>query len=301
MSPINSARLAALVAVVVLAGACGSSSGAESSVTPTTGATADATAAASSVPGALPKPEVKIPATLPTELVVTDLTTGTGPKAEAGDSVIVHYIGVRSADGTEFDNSYDRGQPYPVVLGKGLVIKGWDEGLIGAQAGGRRQLDIPADLAYGDQPQGDVIKAGDALTFVIDIVSIVPKVDPADAPQGDVKPAVGTTAVVTDDLRPGDGVALVEGDNAVIHLVAYRGDTGKPINSTWESGQTQTLPVDAAQTLPGLATGLIGMKVGGRRQITIPYAEAFGDAGNDSLGLPAKTDLVVIIDLLATA
>jgi peptidylprolyl isomerase len=116
-----------------------------------------------------------------------------------------------------------------------------------------------------------------------------------------VKPAVGTTKVAIEDLKPGDGAALGEGDNAVLHLVAYRGDTGKSINSTWESGQRQTIPIDVAQTLPGLVEGLVGMKIGGRRQIIIPFADAFGDAGNEGLGLPAKTDLVLIVDLLATA
>jgi peptidylprolyl isomerase/peptidyl-prolyl cis-trans isomerase B (cyclophilin B) len=140
------------------------------------------------------KPAVSIPAELPTQLVVTDLIEGTGEPAKKGDTLTVNYVGVRSADGTEFDNSYDRGQPYDVVLGAGSVIKGWDEGLVGVKAGGRRQLDIPADLAYGAQGAGDVIKPGDAITFVIDVVSITPApvpptlapmADPADCPAPD--------------------------------------------------------------------------------------------------------------------
>ena len=96
-------------------------------------------------------PTVSLPAELPTELVITDLIEGTGEPAKEGDTVTVNYVGVRSEDGTEFDNSYDRGQPYTLTLGEGGVIQGWDEGLIGVKAGGRRQLDIPAALAYGDQ------------------------------------------------------------------------------------------------------------------------------------------------------
>lgn len=140
------------------------------------------------------KPQVSLPAELPTELVVTDLIEGTGEPAKEGDTITVNYVGVRSADGTEFDNSYDRGQPYTLTLGEGGVIDGWDQGLIGVKAGGRRQLDIPADLAYGDQGAGDVIQPGDALTFVIDVVSITPApvpptlapmADPADCPAPD--------------------------------------------------------------------------------------------------------------------
>ena len=125
----------------------------------------------------LSKPDVEIPDTLPTDLVITELEPGSGPEAEAGDTVTVNYIGVRSEDGTEFDNSYERGQPFPVVLGTGSVISGWDEGLVGVQEGARIQLDIPADLAYGDTGSGAIIQPGDALTFVIDVVSVAPPVE----------------------------------------------------------------------------------------------------------------------------
>jgi peptidylprolyl isomerase len=121
-----------------------------------------------------PKPDVEIPAEIPEELVVTVISPGEGPEAVAGDTVLVHYVGVRSEDGTEFDNSYDRGEPFPVTVGAGGVIQGWDEGLVGAQAGSQIQLDIPADLAYGDSPRGEIIQPGDALTFVIDVVSVTP-------------------------------------------------------------------------------------------------------------------------------
>ena len=121
------------------------------------------------------KPEVQIPDELPTTLVINDLVEGEGPAAANGDTVLVHYVGVRSEDGVEFDNSYDRGSPFPVTLGTGSVIAGWDQGLVGVKAGGQRQLDIPADLAYGDADRG-TIRPGDALTFVIDVVSVTPAV-----------------------------------------------------------------------------------------------------------------------------
>jgi len=122
----------------------------------------------------LPTPDVEIPDTLPEDLVVTVLQPGEGPEARVGDTVTVNYVGVRSEDGVQFDNSFERGQPFPVVLGTGSVIQGWDDGLVGAQAGARIQLDIPPDLAYGDQARSDVIRANEALTFVIDVVSVTP-------------------------------------------------------------------------------------------------------------------------------
>ncbi len=157
------AAVVALVGIAVWLGGDDSDETASSTTTTTTVAGSD-----------YEKPEVTPPAELPTELVVTELIEGEGDISVVGDTVQVHYVGVLSADGTEFDNSYDRGSPLEVTIGSGMVIQGWEQGLIGLQAGGRYQLDIPADLAYGDTGSGSVIKPGDAITFVVDIVSITP-------------------------------------------------------------------------------------------------------------------------------
>ncbi len=116
-------------------------------------------------------PEVQLPEVLPDDLVISTLIAGTGPEAAEGDTLNVHYVGVRSEDGTQFDTNFG-GSTFPVTLGTGSVIQGWEEGLIGAQEGGRYQLDIPADLAYGDRGSGSIIQPGDALTFVVDVVSL---------------------------------------------------------------------------------------------------------------------------------
>ncbi len=235
---------------------------------------------------------------MPTELVITDLTDGTGPAARDGDTVVVNYVGVRSADGAEFDNSYDRGQPFPVNLGKGAVIKGWDQGLIGVKQGGRRQLDIPSDLAYGDNPSGDVIQAGDALTFVIDVVAVLPATDPNDAPDISVASGGNVAELGIKDLVVGKGAELQQGQTAEVHLIAFRADTGAQLASSWESGQLQPITFEQGSSLPGLISGLTGMKIGGRRQLTIPFELAFGPSGNDQFGLPANTDLIVVVDLI---
>ncbi len=246
-----------------------------------------------------PKPTVEIPTGDVTELAITDLTAGEGEGAEEGDTVVVHYVGVRSEDGTEFDNSYDRGQVFPVTLGAGSVIPGWEQGLLGAKAGGQRQLDIPADLAYGDNPQGDIIQPGDALTFVLDVIAIVPATDPADAPTVIVTGAANRDDLLVDDLVVGTGTELELGQTAYLHLVAYRGDTGAELTSTWAEGQPQPIQFVEEGSLPGIIEGMTGMQVGGRRQVVIPFADAFGSAGNPDLGLPADTDLVLVIDLIA--
>ena len=111
--------------------------------------------------------------TTPTEqaaLVVLDLVVGTGPVAENGDAVTVDYVG-RFVDGTQFDSSYDRGEPYPFTIGVGQVIPGWDQGVPGMRVGGTRRLTIPPHLAYGSQGRG-AIPPNSTLTFDIELLSI---------------------------------------------------------------------------------------------------------------------------------
>lgn len=105
-----------------------------------------------------------------TKLVVDDVKVGSGREVRKGDRVSVHYIG-RTQDGSEFDNSYVRGEPFVFTVGDGKVIKGWDEGLIGMKVGGERILVIPPSLAYGDLTVGP-IKANSTLVFSIKLVSI---------------------------------------------------------------------------------------------------------------------------------
>jgi peptidylprolyl isomerase len=302
--PLLSASAVGLLAAAVigLLAACGDNTATSSDttapgVTVTTLASTDTTVA-----GALLKPEVKLPSALPSELVITDLTDGTGAVAADGDTLIVHYVGVRSADGAEFDNSYDRGTPLPLTLGTGRVIQGWEQGLAGVKEGGRRQLDIPADLAYGDSPPesgAGVIKAGDSLSFVVDVVRIIPKPDPADAPDVSIPPTPNQTEQTFTDLIVGDGVGIELGQTVAVHLLAFSATDGKQIDSSWDTGAPLTFVPGSGELPPGLEKAVEGMKVGGRRQVDIPFADAFGEAGNEGLGLPASTDLIMVLDLVA--
>jgi peptidylprolyl isomerase len=164
-----------LTAALALAAAgCGSSKDKTTSTSSSssTAATTD-TAAAPATAKPRPKPKVKVPAGKPPKkLVIKDLIPGTGQAAKAGDPITVNYIGVNFADGKPFDNSYDRGQPFPFQLGGGQVIPGWDQGLVGMKVGGRRELVIPPSLAYGPQGQPPVIKPNETLVFVVDLLSI---------------------------------------------------------------------------------------------------------------------------------
>src|SRR6201999_4041398 len=113
------------------------------------------------------KPEVDYPeGAPPAALEITDIWEGDGKVAGAGDTVKVHYVGVAYSTGEEFDASWNRGEPLEFELGAGRVIAGWDQGVQGMKVGGRRQLIIPPDLAYGDRGAGQVIAPGETLIFV---------------------------------------------------------------------------------------------------------------------------------------
>jgi FKBP-type peptidyl-prolyl cis-trans isomerase FkpA len=100
-----------------------------------------------------------------------DLSEGAGAAAKAGDSIEVHYTGWL-ANGTKFDSSLDRGQPFAFKLGAGRVIKGWDEGVAGMKVGGKRTLVIPPDLGYGGDAQGDLIPANSTLLFEVELLDV---------------------------------------------------------------------------------------------------------------------------------
>ncbi|XTZ17553.1 FKBP-type peptidyl-prolyl cis-trans isomerase [Micromonospora echinospora] len=119
------------------------------------------------------KPEVgPIEGAPPADLVVEDITVGDGPEAERGQVVTVHYVGVAHSTGREFDASWNRGETFQFGLGAGQVIAGWDQGVVGMRVGGRRRLTIPPHLGYGNRGAGGVIKPGETLVFVVDLLGV---------------------------------------------------------------------------------------------------------------------------------
>lgn len=119
------------------------------------------------------KPTVTVPDELPPDtLQSVDIVKGKGPAAKTGDKVTVQYVGLTWSTSVEFDASWDRGKPFPFTLGKGDVIAGWDKGIPGMRKGGRRQLTIPANLAYAAQGSPPKIGPNECLRFIIDMVKI---------------------------------------------------------------------------------------------------------------------------------
>lgn len=169
-------------------------------------------------------PEVTVPeGEPPTELVVEDLVEGEGREVADGDSVQVHYTGVAFSTGTEFDTSWDDMTPLPVDVGAGGVIAGWEEGLLGMQVGGRRQLVIPPDLGYGEEGAGEDIGPDETLVFVVDLVEVC---FPEAAPEGE-----------TTEPTEGEGTEPAEGEGT-------EPETTVPEDDGEGGGDTPTDPTD---------------------------------------------------------
>lgn len=122
--------------------------------------------------------ETKQDANKVTELIITDVKTGTGEEASGGHTVKVHYTGwlynatAPQKKGAKFDSSLDRGTPFTFPLGSGRVIKGWDRGVVGMKVGGKRTLIIPAHLAYGSRGAGDSIPPNATLVFDVELLGL---------------------------------------------------------------------------------------------------------------------------------
>jgi peptidylprolyl isomerase len=159
--------LIAIVLCLFLVAGCGSDSSSTSSTAAETAAEEQAPEEAGKT-----KPEVAVPdGAPPKKPAIRDLEEGSGPAAKAGDEVTVQYVGVDFKTGKQFDASWDRGEPFSFVLGNGEVIAGWDQGIEGMKAGGRRELIIPPNLAYGSQAVGE-IAPNSTLVFVVDLLAI---------------------------------------------------------------------------------------------------------------------------------
>ncbi len=120
------------------------------------------------------KPEVEVPSDQPPsyQLELEDIVLGDGEEAVSGRIVEVHYVGVSWKTGKQFDASWDRGSTFKFGLGKGQVIAGWDQGVIGMKAGGRRRITIPPLLAYGRRGAGGVIGPDETLVFIVDLIAV---------------------------------------------------------------------------------------------------------------------------------
>jgi peptidylprolyl isomerase len=171
-------RLAPILIAVVLAACGGDDDSGDSSSSPPAKTTPTATQpspaeAQAALKDTSQRPVIPAPTgSPPRKLVVEDIVKGKGAPAKKGDTVIVNYVGENFSNGKEFDASWDRGQPFPVTIGRTQVIEGWTRGLVGIRKGGRRMLTIPPELGYGPNGYPPSIPPNETLIFVVDAVSV---------------------------------------------------------------------------------------------------------------------------------
>ncbi len=155
---------------------CGGGSSSSTSSTAASGAASTPSEAGSSetTPATTKtKPKVTVPkGPPPKKLEIKNIETGSGAEARAGDEVTVQYVGVNYKNGKEFDSSWSRNEPFSFKLGAHMVIPGWDKGVEGMKVGGRRELIIPPNLAYGSAGAPPAIGPNETLVFVIDLLAV---------------------------------------------------------------------------------------------------------------------------------
>lgn len=162
------APIAAILLCAALAAAgCGGGDDSSGSTAASEPTTTEAAAAEKT------KPKVTVPKGAPPQkLEIEELEKGSGAAAKAGDEVTVQYVGVNYKSGREFDASWDRGEPFVFTLGTGQVIPGWEKGIEGMKAGGRRELIIPPELGYGEAGSPPAIPPNETLVFVVDLLEV---------------------------------------------------------------------------------------------------------------------------------
>jgi len=233
-----------------------------------------------------------ISACSPTEsgLKITNLAEGDGAVATLGSQVSVHYTGwlytpdSTGGKGTQFDSSVDRGQEFKFLLGFGQVIPGWDQGVEGMKVGGKRELIIPADLAYGSQERG-AIPANSDLIFEVELFDVID---------------LGAD-VIKDDLVLGEGAEATPGMIIKVHYTGWlmNADSveskGAKFDSSYDRDEMLELPIARSQVIPGWDLGILGMKVGGTRRLVIPPYLAYGE--RDLGVIPPNSTLIFDVEL----
>ncbi|PCH96188.1 MAG: peptidylprolyl isomerase [Bacteroidetes bacterium] len=222
------------------------------------------------------------------------LQRGTGIAPKVGDKIVAHYTGTL-LDGTKFDSSVDRGKPFEFPLGKGRVIKGWDEGFALLHVGDKAILTIPPELAYGERVTGK-IPANSTLIFEVELLNVVERVvaKPFDIEGKETKLTESGLKYIM--VKEGDGVFPTIGQQVFVHYTGYLED-GKIFDSSVERGQPLPFPLGKGRVIKGWDEGVALLKKGGKARLIIPPDLAYGERGYPGL-IPANAILTFDVELI---
>lgn len=214
-------------------------------------------------------------------LEIVDTVVGEGLEAKPGMRILVHYTG-KLEDGTVFDSSVTRGQPFAFVLGEGRVIAGWEQGFAGMKVGGKRTLTIPPHMGYGERGAGGVIPPNATLIFDVELLGV------------QEVPAPGQLQI--EEIEVGTGDEAKPGKEVSVHYTGKFTD-GTVFDSSVSRGDPIVFTLGAGMVIPGWDLGIDGMKVGGKRVLTIPYNLAYGPEGYPG-AIPPYATLIFDVELM---
>jgi len=234
-------------------------------------------------PVAKQTPDPNPPSSPPSQLVLQDLEEGSGPTSKKGDELSVHYVGVDIKGKELYSNyTYNKGKPLEWELGSGAYFRGWEEGLEGMRAGGRRELWVPKHLSQEELKP---------LFYVVDLLEIK-EGEPNDGWQPNSRPDIDPPQnppdrLVIRDLTEGSGPGVKKGDEMLVHYLGVD-QNGKEVFSSYRYGRPLDYTLGSRASARGWEEGLIGMKAGGRRELWIPKRLAQG----------GRQPLFYVVDLL---
>jgi FKBP-type peptidyl-prolyl cis-trans isomerase len=282
----------AIVGLAMLASGCASSSGEDSKA----GEDGPRTTLA---PSAKTEPKVPLPkGDPPKKLVIKDLRKGYGKEARKGDLLVTKLV-AKFVDGRDLESSWAKGgSAFAFHLGKEEANPGWEKGVPGMRVGGRRELIIPPDEGsrFGTVGEG---KPKDTLAYVVELVAISPpELEKRTEPKLLAPQSTAPSDLKVRDLIKGSGPAAREGDTLAVEYVGIRYD-GRPFANSWKQDNQFRFQLgsESIRVNPGWEKGLVGMRVGGRRELVIPpkLQSASGAPANSD---PSRDTLVYVIDLL---
>ncbi|MBL7891584.1 MAG: FKBP-type peptidyl-prolyl cis-trans isomerase [Bacteroidia bacterium] len=226
-------------------------------------------------------------------LQYTITSQGNGPQAHMGDNVKVHYTGKFTND-TVFDSSVNRGTPFEFMLGRGRVIKGWDEGISYLHVGDKATFIIPPAIGYGDQDSGP-IPANSTLVFDVELLGVSEGVKLFDIKKRDtLKTASGLKYLIAQANPKGE--KPLQGGRVVANYVAYFTD-GTIFDATADRGKPFSFLLGKNQVVKGWDEGVSLMRTGEKFRLIIPYELAYGEQGYQGV-IPPKATILLDIELL---
>ncbi len=227
-----------------------------------------------------------------TGLKLYDMEEGDGTAVVTGDHIVMNFSIWRDDD-VIVGRSADSGEPISIVVGSGELFPGWDEGVIGMSVGGKRQLVIPPELAFGEEGAGDAVPPNTTLIIEVELLEIVEMPTITDVADEDY--ITTESGLKYYDIVEGDGAAAESGQAITVHYTGWLTD-GTVFDSSVERNQPLPFTLGQGSVIAGWDEGVVGMKVGGKRQLVIPADLAYGAEGRP--GIPPDATLIFEVELL---